>query len=128
MYMCPAASIQDGFFHLTIIDNMKKFTLLMNFSKLYKKTHMSMPEMCEQHSKKVLIEMANKDDVPYVYQVDGEVMGPLPVTYEILPSAQEFIMPSENEVLIEFNRKHAKAIEKGKIPDYSRSKEGKMGF
>ncbi|MFX0102410.1 MAG: diacylglycerol/lipid kinase family protein [Candidatus Hodarchaeota archaeon] len=121
MYMCPAASIKDSIFHVTVIDNMSKFTLLMNFSKLYKKTHMALPEMLEYHSKKVVIEMQNKDDVPYFYQVDGEVMGPLPVTYEIVPGAQEFIMPKEDEVLLAFNKKYAKKIEKGKIPDYSKS-------
>ena len=62
--------------------------------------------------------MINEEDEPYFYQVDGEPIDTLPVTYECLPEAHDFIKPKEDEVLIEFNKKHKKEINKGKIPNY----------
>ncbi|MBD3186737.1 YegS/Rv2252/BmrU family lipid kinase [Candidatus Bathyarchaeota archaeon] len=116
MYMCPGAKIDDGLFHVTIIENLSTFKLLANFSKMYKKKHLDLPEIHDFTAKTIEIEMVDPGDEPYLAQVDGEMIGTLPVRYEVLPAAHEFIMPPTDEVLDAFKEKYARAIARGKIP------------
>ncbi|MEX2683099.1 MAG: diacylglycerol kinase family protein [Candidatus Sigynarchaeota archaeon] len=117
MYMCANACIYDGVFHVVILGKMSKFRVMLNFTKMYYKQHLSLPAIHSFESKKVIIEMADPVK-PYLYQVDGEVIGSLPVTYEVLADGYEFIKPRKNEVLLEFNKKYEHFIKEGKTKDY----------
>jgi hypothetical protein len=50
--------------------------------------------------------MINPGDVPYLCQVDGEMLGDLPVTYETLKDGYEFICPKINEAAEAFKEKY----------------------
>jgi hypothetical protein len=50
--------------------------------------------------------MLNSDDEAYLCQVDGEMLGELPVTYETLKDGQEFIQPQTHEVAEAFKEKY----------------------
>lgn len=118
MYMCAEACIHDGTFHVVILGKMPKLRVLINFTKMYTKQHLSLHAIHSFESKQVKIEMVDPGVTPYLYQVDGEVLGPVPVTYEVISDGYEFIKPRKNEVLLEFNKKHEDLIKAGKTKDY----------
>lgn len=97
MFICPDAKIHDGLFHISIVD-MKPLPLLINFNKLYSRSLFPHPNIKTYCSKRVRIEMVKPDDVPYLAQVDGELIGEIPVDYESLADGYEFIKPKQNEV------------------------------
>ena len=66
------------------------------------------PNVFEYQSKKVRIEMLKSDDEPYLCQVDGEILGNLPVTYKTIKDGYEFICPKTNEVAEAFKEKYRK--------------------
>ncbi|MFW9969485.1 MAG: diacylglycerol/lipid kinase family protein [Candidatus Odinarchaeota archaeon] len=105
MYICQKASINDGLFDVSIV-NIGKFKLLLQFKKMYSASLLPHPDVEEYQSKKVRIEMKNPVDEPYICQVDGEVLGPLPVSYETIKEGYEFICPKTNEVAEEFKEKY----------------------
>ncbi|KKN24558.1 hypothetical protein LCGC14_0893740 [marine sediment metagenome] len=105
MYICQRASVDDGLFDISIVD-IKKLGLLLNFKKMYKAKLSPNPNLFEHQSKKVRIEMLNPEDVPYICQVDGELLGDLPVTYETLKEGYEFIRPQINEAAEAFKEKY----------------------
>jgi diacylglycerol kinase (ATP) len=105
MYICQKASISDGLFDISIV-NIGKFKLLLQFKKMYSVSLLPHPNVKEYQSKKVRIQMKNPEDEPYMCQVDGEVLGPLPVSYETIKDGYEFIRPKINEVAEEFKRKY----------------------
>jgi diacylglycerol kinase (ATP) len=96
MYICPDAGVHDGVLDVTIID-MGKVKLLVDFSKLYDKSLLPHPNITTFRSTRVRIEMLDAADTPYLAQVDGEIVGDLPVEYKILPDFYPFLAPECNE-------------------------------
>lgn len=107
MYICQRAKVDDGIFHVNVVD-IGKFKLLKHFNRMFKATLLPHPNIYEYTSKKVRVEMKNPEDKPYHCQVDGEVLGPLPVTYENIENGQEFIRPEVDEVAEAFKEKHGR--------------------
>ncbi len=107
MYICQRARINDGLFHICIV-NVSKLKLIINFPKLYKAKLLPHPNIMEFESKKVRIEMKNDEDEPYLFQVDGEVLGNIPVTYEVIKDGWEFIRPKIDEVAEAFKVKYGR--------------------
>ena len=105
MYICQKARVDDGVFDISI-PNIKKLKLLLQFKKMYSGSLSPHPDVYEYQSKKVRIEMLNPEDTPYLCQVDGEMLGPIPVTYETLKDGYEFIRPKINEVAEAFKEKY----------------------
>jgi diacylglycerol kinase (ATP) len=105
MYVCQKASVEDGLFDISIVD-IGKFKLLLQFKRMYSASLLPHPDVHEYQSKKVRIEMANSKDEPYLCQVDGEILGNLPVTYETIKDGYEFIRPKTNEVAEAFKEKY----------------------
>ena len=107
MYICQKASVEDGLFDISIVD-IGKFKLLFQFKRMYSASLLPHPDVFEYQSKKVRIEMAHSEDEPYLCQVDGEILGNLPVTYETIKDGYEFIRPKTNEVAEAFKEKYGK--------------------
>ncbi len=107
MYMCAKARVNDGLFYINVC-NLSKLVLLRNFKKMYSASHIPRPDIYEFESKKVRIEMLNPEDEPFICQVDGEVLGEIPVTYEALKDGYEFIQPEIDEVAEAFKEKHGR--------------------
>ncbi len=105
MYICQRAQVDDGLFDISIV-NISKLKLLVQFPKMYSASLLPHPDIKEYRSKKVRIEMLNPDDEIYLSQVDGEIIGPLPVTYESIKDGYEFIRPKINEAAEEFKEKY----------------------
>ncbi len=107
MYMCAKARVNDGLFYINVC-NLSKLVLLRNFKRMYSASHIPRPDIYEFDSKKVRIEMLNPEDEPFICQVDGEVLGNIPVTYEALKGGYEFIQPEIDEVAEAFKEKHGR--------------------
>jgi len=108
MYICQKARVDDGVFHVNIVD-IGKFKLLRHFNRMYKATLLPHPNIYEYTSKKVRVEMLNPEEPnPYVCQVDGEILDSLPVTYECIKEGYEFIRPKVNEVAEAFKKEHGR--------------------
>lgn len=107
MYMCAKARVNDGLFYINVC-NLSKLVLLRNFKKMYSASHIPRPDIYEFESKKVRIEMLNPEDEPFLCQVDGEILGEIPVTYEALKDGYEFIQPEIDEVAEAFKEKHGR--------------------
>jgi len=107
MYICQRARVNDGLFDISVA-SIGKFKLLMQFKRMYTATLLPHPNLSEYRSKKVRIEMKNLNDDPYLCQVDGEILGPLPVTYETIKDGYEFIRPEVDEVAEAFKKEHGR--------------------
>ena len=108
MYVCQRARVNDGIFHISVVD-IKKLKLLLQFKKMYKAKLLPHPDVYEYTSKKVRIEMKDpKEPNPYHCQVDGEVLGHLPISYECIKDGYEFIRPEIDEVAEAFKEKYGR--------------------
>ncbi|MBY9016500.1 MAG: hypothetical protein KGD68_12465 [Candidatus Lokiarchaeota archaeon] len=107
MYVCQKASVEDGLFDISVVD-ISKFKLLFQFKRMYNASLLPHPDVFEYQSKKVRIEMVKSEDNPYLCQVDGEVLGPLPVTYQTIKDGYAFIRPKTNEVAEAFKEKYGR--------------------
>ncbi len=107
MYICQKARIDDGLFDISVA-NIGKLKLILQFKRMYSASLLPHPNVTEYRSKKVRIEMKNSNDLPYLCQVDGEILGPLPVTYETIKDGYEFIHPKIDEVAEAFKVKYGR--------------------
>ncbi len=107
MYICQNSRVDDGLFNISVVD-IGKGKLLYYFNKMYSATLLPHPNVAEFQSKKVEIEMLNSEDEPYLCQVDGEVLGTIPVTYETIKDGYEFIRPEVDEVAEAFKEKYGR--------------------
>ena len=108
MYVCQRARVNDGIFHISVVD-IGKLKLLLQFKRMYKAKLLPHPNVYEYTSKKVRIEMKNQEESsPYYCQVDGEVIGNLPVNYECIKDGYEFIRPEIDEVAEAFKEKYGR--------------------
>ncbi len=107
MYICQRAQVDDGLFDISVA-NIGKIKLILQFKRMYSASLLPHPNVNEYRSKKVRIEMKNPKDEPYLCQVDGEILGPLPVTYETIKDGYEFIRPKTDEVAEAFKVKYGR--------------------
>ncbi|MCB9639022.1 MAG: YegS/Rv2252/BmrU family lipid kinase [Myxococcales bacterium] len=93
MHMAPVAEMDDGELDLILLERFTLLRLLMNFGKIYKGTHVHLPEVSSHKVKKLRVE----SDVPNILmEVDGEVLGRLPLACEVLPKVLPFrFLPQE---------------------------------
>ncbi|MFX1568345.1 MAG: diacylglycerol/lipid kinase family protein [Promethearchaeota archaeon] len=108
MYICQRARINDGLFHINVVD-IGKFKLLKHFNRMYKATLLPHPNIYEYTSTKARIEMLESDEPnPYICQVDGEILDALPVNYECIKEGYEFVRPEVDEVAEAFKKEHGR--------------------
>ncbi|TXT58134.1 MAG: Diacylglycerol kinase [Promethearchaeota archaeon] len=107
MYICQSARVHDGIFNISVVD-IGKLRLLYDFNKMYSASVLPHPKIYEYESEKVRIKMKNSEDEPYLCQVDGEVLGEIPVSYEVIKDGYEFIQPKVDEVAEAFKEKYGR--------------------
>ena len=83
MHVCPRALLDDGLLDVTIIDSLSLFELLRDIRILYSDDLYVCPKTHHYRARRVAARSAQ----PVSIEVDGEPLGYLPVTIEILPSA-----------------------------------------
>jgi YegS/Rv2252/BmrU family lipid kinase len=86
MKIAPDAKFDDGFFDIVTIGDASSFRILANAPRLYFGAHLRMNEVTHALAKQVVARAVKKDDVVRV-ELDGEVVGRLPATFEVVPRA-----------------------------------------
>jgi diacylglycerol kinase (ATP) len=86
--ICEGASLDDGLLDVVVINPVSKGKLIRVFPKLYKGTHITMPEF-ERH----LVREVTLSSPGIVAYGDGERLGPLPMTTTVSPGALRVFAP-----------------------------------
>ena len=83
MKIAPFALLDDGFFDLILVKGMEKIEFFLNVWRIYRGTHLSHPKIKFLRGKK--IEVMSEDEEDVLIEADGELIGKVPVTFEIVP-------------------------------------------
>ncbi len=92
MKIAPDAKLDDGYFDVVTIGDANSFRLLTNAPRLYFGAHLRMSEVTHVLAKEVVARSASKDKEVRV-ELDGEVLGRLPSTFQIVPAALRVRFP-----------------------------------
>ena len=87
--LCEGASMDDGLLDVVVINPLSKLKLLRVFPKLYRGTHVTLPEF--EHHRVREVTLSSPGIVAYG---DGERLGPLPMTTTVRPGALRMLVPS----------------------------------
>jgi len=93
MKIAPDARLNDGRFDVISIGNLGTRKIVTNAPRIYFGSHLSMDEVHHTFAKKIIARAAVKDDEIFL-EVDGELPGRLPATFQILPNALRVRCPS----------------------------------
>lgn len=86
MKIAPNAKINDEYLDLVNIGDIKTARILRKGYKLYTGSHLDLPEVKSFLVKKVQVSPAD-ENVTTKIEADGEILGRLPATFEIVPKA-----------------------------------------
>lgn len=92
MKIAPDAKVDDGWFDVVAIGDASSFRLLTNSPRLYLGAHLRMSEVTHCLAKQVVARPTRKDEEIRV-ELDGEVLGRLPATFEIVPRSLRVRFP-----------------------------------
>ena len=86
MKIAPDAKLDDGQFDIITIGDASAFRILANSPRLYFGAHLRMNEVTHALARQVVARSVKKDEEVRV-ELDGEVVGRLPATFQIMPLA-----------------------------------------
>ena len=88
MKVAPMAEIDDGTFEIVALGATSKIGFAMTSNSIYSGAHIGQAGTVHLRAQKVTLDLAN-DDARKVFllDVDGEPMGGLPLTVEVVKSA-----------------------------------------
>ncbi|MET0928567.1 MAG: diacylglycerol kinase [Aeromicrobium sp.] len=86
--ICEGASMDDGLLDVVVINPVSKARLLTVFPRLYRGTHVTLPEFERHRVREVTVSSPG-----IVAYGDGERLGPLPMTTTIQPGALRVFAP-----------------------------------
>ncbi len=84
MKIAPDARLDDGLFDVVLIKGMKMLEFFRNAWKIYLGTHLSHPKISLIRGRKIEA-VAEDDESEVLIEIDGEQLGKLPATFEIIP-------------------------------------------
>ena len=84
MKIAPEAKLNDGLFDVVAVGDLDALEILTNVYKLYLGTHLGMQKVQHAPARKVRVSAAQADEQVLI-EIDGELSGTLPATFEILP-------------------------------------------
>lgn len=89
MRITPGAEPDNGLFDVLVVSPVSKMTLVRAFSSVRKGTHVRYPFVSVHRARRVKLDA--RDVTAYV---DGERLGPLPRTFDLVPHAQRVYVPA----------------------------------
>jgi diacylglycerol kinase (ATP) len=92
MKIAPAAKINDGFLDVINIGDINTAKIIFNAYSLYRGTHIDLPEVKDTLAKRIEARPLNAGEEVHI-EIDGELAGKLPATYEIVPGALRIRVP-----------------------------------
>ena len=85
MKVAPEAKLDDGLFDVVAIGDLNAAEILLNSYRVYLGTHLGMQKVQHTRARKVIAEAFGES--PVAIEIDGELAGRLPATFEIVPRA-----------------------------------------
>jgi len=85
MKIAPDAKLADGKFDVVSIGDLGAAKILANAPRIYLGSHLGMSEVGHALARKIVARPLNKEDIHI--EVDGELPGLLPATFQIIPEA-----------------------------------------
>lgn len=95
MKIAPDAVLNDGFFDVVNIGDIRTAKIIFNAYRLYSGSHLALEEVNHKPAKRVAVRPANEADEIHI-ETDGELPGKLPAVYEIVPNALKVRVPKKN--------------------------------
>jgi diacylglycerol kinase (ATP) len=92
MKIAPEAKLSDGQFDVITIGDLGPLKILTNAPRLYLGAHLGMKEVRHELASKIVARPA-VNDAEIILEVDGELPGRLPATFQIVPSALRIRCP-----------------------------------
>ena len=86
MKIAPDAKLTDGKFDVISVGDLGAMKIFTSAPRVYRGSHLSMPEVSHALAKKVTVRAAERD-TEVDLEVDGELPGRLPATFQIIPAA-----------------------------------------
>jgi len=84
MKIAPNAKLDDGLFDVVLIKGMRRLEFFRNVWRIYTGTHLSHPKISLIRGRKIEA-FAEDDEDEVLIEIDGEQLGKLPATFEIIP-------------------------------------------
>ena len=81
MHAAPEAELDDGLLDLLMLEEISVAKFLWHLPKIYKGTHLRIPEIFYQKVRKFSAESSEQ----VILDIDGESPGCLPASFEVLP-------------------------------------------
>jgi YegS/Rv2252/BmrU family lipid kinase len=94
MKIAPCAKLSDGLFDVVAVGDMDALTIFKNAYKLYLGTHLGMTQVSHAHARRIDVRPAG-EGAKVLLEVDGELVGTLPATFEIVPRALRVRAPAK---------------------------------
>jgi len=86
MKIAPEAKLTDGKFDVVGLGDLGAMKIFTSAPRVYFGSHLSMPEVSHARARKVMVRSADKRHEVDL-EVDGELPGRLPATFQIIPAA-----------------------------------------
>ncbi|MEJ7577247.1 MAG: diacylglycerol kinase family protein [Pyrinomonadaceae bacterium] len=93
MKIAPEAKLTDGLLDVVHIGDLSKLTILANAYRLYLGTHLGMQQVHHTRAQRITAQAVDAN-VKVKIEVDGELIGSLPATFEIVPRALRIRTPA----------------------------------
>lgn len=90
--ICPEADPADGLLDVTLVEQMGRLRLLRLLPTVYRGTHIAAPEVATYRARRVRLDAA--DVTAYA---DGDPVGALPITIDIVPRALRVFVPTDGQ-------------------------------
>jgi YegS/Rv2252/BmrU family lipid kinase len=98
MKIAPDAKLTDGLFDVVAIGDLDALSIFTNAHRLYLGTHLRMSQVHHTRARRVSVSVADESGVEVLLEVDGELVGRLPATFEVLPRALRVRVPSGGRI------------------------------
>src|SRR5258708_12661279 len=89
MHVAPEAEPDDGLFDLVVFGDIARFEAIKSINDIYKADHVRNPKVTGWRSSRVEV----SSDERVLIDVDGEMSGPLPPAFQVLPNPTSFVFP-----------------------------------
>jgi len=86
MKIAPDAKLTDGKFDVVGVGNLSALKIFTSAPRVYLGSHLSMPEVSHALARKITVRTADRD-TEVGLEIDGELPGKLPATFQIIPQA-----------------------------------------
>jgi len=93
MKIAPEAKLTDGKFDVISIGDLGALKIVRSAPRLYLGSHLGMQDVGHALAKKIVARPVDKD-APVTIEVDGELVGRLPATFQIVPGALRVRCPA----------------------------------